>query len=289
MSTNGEVGKGAVVVTGPTPGHGRACAIYLAGRGYRVFAGVRSPGDAERLAREGSGLISPILLDVTNAGAIGQAAKEVGAAVGDAGLAGLVNNAGIAVSAPLEFIPLDELRRQFEVNVFGAVAVTQAFLPLLRRAKGRIVNIGSIGDRNALPFVGAYAASKSALAALGESQRRELRGSGMEVVLIEPGAVATPIWWEKGEAAADVLLAKLPAESEKLYGAAIEKLRAAARKISAGAVPPEAVAKVVETALTSQRPRTRVLVGTEAKVQAFLRWLLPDRALDAFFAKVLGL
>jgi NAD(P)-dependent dehydrogenase (short-subunit alcohol dehydrogenase family) len=241
-----------------------------------------------RLSREAIDGLSPVLLDVTDAGAIELAAKEVGAAVGESGLAGLVNNAGIAVSAPLEFVPMEDLRKQFEVNVFGAVAMTQAFLPLLRRAKGRVVNIGSIGGRNAQPFLGPYAASKSALAALSESLRRELRGSGMEVVLVEPGAVATPIW-EKGEVAADALLARLPAESERLYGASIEKLRAVAKKLSAGAAPPEAVAQAVETALTSPRPRTRVLVGTEAKVQAFLRWLLPDRMLDAFFAKVLGL
>ncbi len=288
MAANGNVGKGAVVVTGASTGIGHACALHLAGLGYLVFAGVRSQADAERIGREGSGRLSPLLLDVTNAAAIEQAAKEVRAAVGDAGLAGLVNNAGIVVSSPLEFVPLDDLRKQFEVNVIGAVAVTQAFLPLLRRAKGRIVNIGSIGDRNALPFVGPYAASKSALAALNESLRRELRGSGMEVSLIEPGAVATPIW-DKSEAAADERLAKLPPEAERLYGTALEKMRAAAKKVSAGAVPPEEVAKAVEAALTSPRPRTRTLIGTEAKVQAFLRWLLPDRVLDAFFAKVLGL
>jgi len=288
MATNADLEKGAVVVTGASTGIGRACALHLEGLGYRVFAGVRSQADAERIGREGSGRLVPILLDVTDVGTIVSAAKEIGAAVGDAGLKGLVNNAGIVVTAPIEFVPLDDLRRQFEVNVIGAVAVTQAFLPLLRRAKGRIVNIGSIGGRNALPFVGPYAASKSALAAITESLRRELRGSGIEVSLIEPGAVATPIW-EKSEAAAMERMAKFPPEVATLYGPALVKVQAAAKKVSAGAVPPEVVAKAVEEALTSPRPRTRTLIGTEAKVQAFLRWLLPDRLLDAFFAKVLGL
>ncbi len=288
MTVNGGLGKGAIVVTGASTGIGHACAIHLDRLGHRVFAGVRSQADAEKLAREGSGRLSPILLDVTDAGAIEQAAKEVGAALGDAGLAGLVNNAGIVVSSPLELVPIDDLRRQFEVNVIGAVAVTQAFLPLLRQAKGRIVNIGSIGGRTGPPFVGPYAGSKAALALMSDSLRRELRGSGMEVSLIEPGAVATPIW-EKSEAAAEERRAKFSPDGEKLYGTALEKMRAAARKVSGLAVPPEAVAKAVEAALTSPRPRTRTLVGTEAKVQALLRWLLPDRLLDALLAKVLGL
>jgi len=288
MTMNGDLGKRAVVITGASTGIGRACAIHLDALGYRVFAGVRSQADAERIGREGSGRLTPILLDVTDVGAIVSAAKEIGAAVGDAGLAGLVNNAGIVVSSPIEYVPLDDLRRQFEVNVIGAVAVTQAFLPLLRRARGRIVNIGSIGGRNALPFVGPYAASKSALAAITESLRRELRGSGIEVSLIEPGAVATPIW-EKSDAAAMERMTKFPPEVATLYGPAMLKVQAAAKKVRAGAVPPEMVAKAVEDALTSPRPRARTLIGTEAKVQALLRWLLPDRLLDAFFAKFLGL
>jgi len=288
MTMHGDLGKGAVVITGASTGIGRACALHLDALGWRVFAGVRSRADAERVGREGSGRISPILFDVTDPGAIALAAKEVGAEVGAAGLAGLVNNAGIVVSAPMEFVPMDDLRAQFEVNVIGAVAVTQAFLPLLRRAGGRIVNIGSIGGRIGAPFVGPYAASKAALALMGDSLRRELRGSGVEVALIEPGAVATPIW-EKSEAAAEERRAKFSPEGEKLYGAALEKMREAARKVSGMAVPAEEVARAVEAALTSPRPRTRTLIGTEAKMQALLRWLLPDRLLDALLAKFLGL
>jgi NAD(P)-dependent dehydrogenase (short-subunit alcohol dehydrogenase family) len=280
--------KGAVVVTGASTGIGRACALHLDGRGHRVFAGVRRREDGERLRQEGSPGLTPILLDVTDAGSIDLAAKEVGAALGAEGLQGLVNNAGIVVSCPLEFVPMDDLRRQFEVNVFGAVAVTQAFFPLLRKTRARIVNIGSIGGRNALPFVGPYAATKSALGSISEALRRELRGSGIEVTLIEPGAVATPIW-EKSDADALDRLAKLPPEAEARYGPAIAKVRAAANKISAGAVPATEVARAVEAALTSPRPPARTLVGTKAKVQAALRWLLPDRAVDALLAKFLGL
>jgi NAD(P)-dependent dehydrogenase (short-subunit alcohol dehydrogenase family) len=209
------VATGTVVITGASTGIGRACALHLDSLGFDVFAGVRKPEDGERLAAEGSERLRPLQLDVTDAAQVEAAAREVGEAVGDRGLAGLVNNAGIAVSAPLEFIPIDELRHQLEVNVIGQVAVTQALLGLLRRGKGRVVNIGSIGGRVALPFVGPYAASKIALEALTDSLRRELRRTGVEVSIVRPGGIATPIW-DRGIGAADQIREQMPPEGESV-------------------------------------------------------------------------
>jgi NAD(P)-dependent dehydrogenase (short-subunit alcohol dehydrogenase family) len=279
---------GTVVITGASTGIGRACAIHLDSLGFGVFAGVRKPEDGERLAAEASERLRPLLLDVTDAGQVEAAARQVGEAVGDRGLAGLVNNAGIAVSAPLEFIPIDELRRQLEVNVIGQVAITQALLPLLRRGKGRVVNIGSIGGRVALPFVGPYAASKFALEALTDSLRRELRRAGVEVSIVRPGGIATPIW-DRGIGAAEQIRERMPPEGEAAYGSALDATRAAAADIGRNGLPPEAVAKVVEHALTARRPRTRYLVGRNAKMRAALAKVLPDRLFDRMIARAMGI
>jgi NAD(P)-dependent dehydrogenase (short-subunit alcohol dehydrogenase family) len=280
--------SGTVVITGASTGIGRACAIHLDSLGLEVFAGVRKSEDAERLAAEGSERLRPLLLDVTDGGQVEAAARQVGEAVGGRGLAGLVNNAGIAVAAPLEFIPIDELRRQLEVNVIGQVAITQALLPLLRRGKGRVVNIGSIGGRVALPFVGPYAASKFALEAFTDSLRRELRAAGVEVSIVRPGGIATPIW-DRGLDAADRIRAQLPAEAESLYGHALDATKSAAADIGRNGLPPEAVAKVVEHALTARRPKTRYLVGRDAKMRAALAKVLPDRVFDRMIARAMGI
>jgi NAD(P)-dependent dehydrogenase (short-subunit alcohol dehydrogenase family) len=221
---------------------------------------------------------------VTDAGSIAAARAELG----EAPLAGLVNNAGIAIAAPLEFIPIERLRRQLEVNLVGQVAVTQALLPALRRAGGRIVNVSSIGGRVALPLLGAYASSKFALEAVSDSLRRELRGQGVDVIVIEPGGVKTPIW-QKGNRVADEVRAELPPEAERLYGATVAALRAETEKIERKrGLPPRAVAEVIGTALISKRPRTRYLVGTDARVRARLAAVLPDRVMDRLIARALG-
>jgi NAD(P)-dependent dehydrogenase (short-subunit alcohol dehydrogenase family) len=198
-----------VVVTGASKGIGAAVARRLAADGYRVVAGVRRAGDAEALRAELGERVVPALLDVTDPEAVAATAALVGREVGEHGLAGLVNNAGIAVAAPLEFLPPEELRRQLEVNVVGPHAVTKALLPLLRRGRGRIVNVGSVGDRIASPLTGAYAASKFALRALTDALRLELSRWGIAVVLVEPGSTATPIW-ETSLAAAERLRRTLP-------------------------------------------------------------------------------
>jgi len=271
-------GRGAVVITGASTGIGRASALELDSRGFHVFAGVRRDEDADRLRAERPS-IEPLRIDVTDAASIAAARDHVAEAVGARGLAGLVNNAGIAVPGPLEHLPIDELRRQLEVNLVGQVAVTQAFIALLRTARGRIVNIGSIGGRVALPLLGPYAASKHAMEGITDSLRRELRPWGIEVSIVRPGPIATEIW-ERGNANADELLERMPGAAAD-YGPAIERARAFAAQRTREAVPPSAVAEVVAQALTADKPRTRYLVGPQARLLAGLRAVLPDRWFDA--------
>ena len=273
--------SGVVVVTGASTGIGEATASHLASLGFEVRPGVRKPEDAERLREQG---LAPLMLDVTDQASITAARSELG----DGPLAGLVNNAGIAVSGPLEFLPVDEVRRQLEVNVVGQVAVTQALLPALRRGRGRIVNISSIGGRVALPLLAPYNASKFALEAISDSLRRELRRFGVEVVVVEPGGVKTPIW-DKGNQSADTLIEEAPPEATELYGDMIEAIRAESRKIAQErGLPPGAVAEVVGRALTAKRPRTRYLVGRDAKMRAALAKRVPDRAMDALIVRALS-
>lgn len=278
-------GRGAVVITGASTGIGRACAVDLDSRGFRVFAGVRRDEDGEALRAERAS-IEPLHIDVTDEASIAAARDRVTEAVGEAGLAGLVNNAGIAVPGPLELLPVDEVRRQLDVNVIGQIAVTQAFMPLLRTARGRVVNIGSIGGRVALPLLGSYAASKHAMEGISDSLRRELRPWGIEVSLVRPGPIATEIW-DRGNATADELLARMP-EAATLYGPAIERMRAFAAQRTRQAVPPSAVAEVVADALTADKPRTRYLVGPQARALATLRAALPDRWFDRLLERAAG-
>jgi NAD(P)-dependent dehydrogenase (short-subunit alcohol dehydrogenase family) len=268
----------SVVVTGAAKGIGAAIVRRLAADGFRVVAGVRRTEDAQALREQLGDRVLPVLLDVTDPGAVAAAAGLLGGEVGDRGLAGLVNNAGIAVAAPLEFLPPAELRRQLEVNVVGQHAVTQALVPLLRRGQGRIVNLGSIGDRIVAPMTGPYHVSKFALRAWNDTLRLELSAWGIQVVLVEPGAVATPIW-ETSIAAAERLQQTLPSGVEELYGRAIAAARASALRSAARGMPADQVAAVVARALTVRRPRARYLVGVDARVTAMVA-RLPDRLRD---------
>ena len=276
--------KGTVVVTGASTGIGAACALRLDKEGFHVLAGVRQAADGDALQHAASDRLIPMRLDVTDATAIATASQIVARAVGDAGLAGLVNNAGIAVTGPLEFLPIDQLRVQLEVNVIGQVAVTQALLPFLRMARGRIVTIGSISGRLAAPFFGPYSASKFALEALTDSLRGELRPWGIHVAIVEPGNIATPIW-QKSLAAADTLIAQAPAEALRLYGPAIAGVRRYAANVRG--IPADRVAKAVVHALTAQRPRTRYLVGRDARFAALVAHL-PDHFRDWLLARMLS-
>jgi len=187
----------------------------------------------------------------------------------------------------VEFLPLDDLRRQLEVNLVGHVAMTQAMLPMLREGRGRIVNVSSIGGRVGNPFVGAYVASKFAIEGLTDSLRRELRPLGVGVSVVEPGSVATEIW-RKGEDGAQEMLEALPAEGVEVYGEAIADMQRTAAKIAEQAIPPEKVAAAIAHALTARRPKTRYLVGLDARIQAGLASLLPDRAFDALIARFMA-
>lgn len=276
-----------IIITGASTGIGEACALHLDKLGFQVFAGVRKDIDAQSLKRKASKRLSPIFLDVTNADSIASATKIVKDAVGAAGLCGLVNNAGIVVAAPLEFLPLAEFRRQMEVSVIGHVAVTQALMPLLRIAQGRIVNMGSVGGRMSAPLLGPYHASKFALTAITDSLRMELQPWGIRVVLIEPGPVVTPIW-EKALTEADKMRQNLPPEADALYGRAMKITEKTAALMSQSGISPDVVARAVVHALTTGKPKPRYLVGQFARVQALLN-LLPTPVRDRLTLKIMGL
>jgi NAD(P)-dependent dehydrogenase (short-subunit alcohol dehydrogenase family) len=278
--------RGGVVITGASTGIGHACALHLDRIGFRVFAGVRRDEDAERLRNAASERLEPVPIDVTDQDSISRAADHVVTSLGGDPLSGLVNNAGIAVSGPIEFLPIEELRKQLEVNFVGQVAVTQAFLPRLRRDGGRVVNIGSVGGEVALPFLSPYAASKHAIEGFTDSLRREVEPLGVHVAVVRPGAIQSSIW-ERGNAAADELIDALPAEAIEIYGDGLRRARAAADQRASEAAPAQAVADVVEHALTAGRPKTRYVVGRTGKVMVALERWLPDRAFDRLVARAM--
>ena len=278
----------SVVISGASTGIGKASALYLDSRGFRVFAGVRKSSDGDRLRAQASERLSVIFLDVSDEASIENARNTVSEALGGEALHGLVNNAGISISGPLEFVPFEDVRLQFDVNVFGPLTLTRAFLPHLRRARGRIVNLSSISGRVASPFLGPYAMSKFALEAFTDVLRRELAPWGIEVSAIEPGAIRTPIW-EKSIATAKTRIDAMPPKAHELYGPAMARLGAIAEKMGDEAPPPDGVARAVHHALTARRPKTRYLVGRDAKLQALFSRSLPDRWLDRLFRKFLKL
>jgi NAD(P)-dependent dehydrogenase (short-subunit alcohol dehydrogenase family) len=266
----------SVLVTGASSGIGLASSSRLSQAGWRVHGGVRTDADAAALREQG---IDPVELDVTDAAQIAAAAESVGNE-----LHGLVANAGIAIAAPLELVPLDELRRQLEVNVVGQVAVLQAVLPALRRARGRVVLMGSVGGRSALPFLGPYAASKHALEAFADVLRIELAPWGIAVSIVEPASVNTAIW-TKGAEQADAMRQQLSPRSQALYAARIARFREVALRRGPG-VDPDVVARAVERALTAPRPKARYLVGRDAHLRAWIE-RLPTRLRDRVLSKAL--
>ncbi len=274
-----------VLISGASKGIGRAIALRLDSRGFTVIAGVRGEADAQSLRGSASDRLRTIMLDITDQDQIRNAAATVEETVGDAGLDGLVNNAGIAVPAPLEFIPIDEFRRQIEVNLVGQLALTQALVEQLRKAKGRIINITSVGGRIAGRMLGAYHASKFAMEALTDTLRQELSPWHIQVVSVEPGAVATPIW-EAGAKTADRLMSRMPDRVRELYGADIARTRAGAERSARNGIPPDEVARVVQSALTARKPRTRYPVGRDGKIGARIIAKLPDRLRDRLLAGV---
>ena len=282
------VGRGAIVITGASSGIGAASALYLDRLGFTVWAGVRSKESGDALTRAASARLRVLTLDVTDPASITAARRTLAEAMPESGLAGLVNNAGISVAGPLELLPLDEVRTQFEVNVIGALAMTQALLPLLRRARGRIVNISSIAGLAATPFLGAYCGSKFALEAMSDALRLELAPWGIAVSLVEPGAIQSQIW-QRATMLATRTLGGVAPESLALYAQPLSRMQEVMNGAAARAIPAEAVARVLARAMTASRPRARYLVGKDARFRALLKWLLPDRAQDRLLAWFLGL
>jgi NAD(P)-dependent dehydrogenase (short-subunit alcohol dehydrogenase family) len=286
------------LITGASSGIGRASALRLASSGWTVLAGVRDRPAGERLEHEGAasaaqrgGRVQALLIDVTDAQEIAGAAERVEEEAGRAGSPGggldaLVNNAGIGVGGPLELAPIDEVRRQLEVNVLGQIAVMQALLPALRRARGRVVFLSSIGGRIAMPFLAPYAASKHAVEAIGDALRGELRTSGVQVTLIEPGSVATPIW-AKGKAELDRL--QIPSELDEQYGHVPAAMARVLEETTRRGIPPERVAETIERALAARRMKPRYVVGSDVRAALLIRGLLPAAVFDRLLQRQLGI
>jgi len=270
--------RGYVVVTGTSTGIGAAAAQYLGEHGYSVFAGVL-PNEADAIADHAEYGLTPLALDITDEASIAAARQVVGNAVGDRGLAGLVNNAGIVMPGPLEFQPLTDLRWQLEVNLFGQLAVTQAFLPLIRAGGGRIVNVGSIGGRIVLPLHGAYSASKFGMEAVSDALRIELRRWGIHVALVDPGATDTAIFGKTLESI-DAAKAELQGRGIDLYNEHFDAVRELVVKTAAAADPPIKVAEAIGDALMAKHPKTRYLAGHEAKSLAAVARTMPGKVKD---------
>jgi NAD(P)-dependent dehydrogenase (short-subunit alcohol dehydrogenase family) len=277
-----------VLITGASSGIGEGCARWLDARGHRVFAGVRRSEDGERLRIGASERLTPVLLDVTDAGSIEAARAGIEGLLGTDGMDGLVNNAGIAVAGPMEHVEIAALRRQLEVNVVGQVAVMQSFLPLIRRVRGRIVFIGSLSGRISNPFLAPYCASKFALEAIADACRIELRPWGIHVALLEPGSIATPIWNKPVDAG----VAADPARAEAIerdYGPAVAAFQRLAAAIGSRGVSTDVVSAVIEQALTERRPKARYAVGTDARLQLAVVPFLGDRVRDFLVRRVMKL
>lgn len=279
--------RGHVLVTGTSTGIGEATALHLSEQGFHVLAGVRRVKDGRALQERAAGQLTPVVVDVTKERTIAAARETIEAAVGKRGLAGLVNNAGVAVPGPLELQPMADFRLQLEVNLFGPLAVIQAFMPLIRRGNGRIVNVGSVGGMVVLPITGGYSVSKFGLHAMSDALRLELRQWGIHVSLVQVAPVESAIY-AKTYAALDGLRTKLGEEGYRLYEPQITAVRKTTEKAEADAEPPVVIAKAVHHALTSGRPKTRYLAGHGGRqVQAAAA--LPDHARDRALARELGL
>ena len=278
----------SIVITGASSGIGRATALRLARSGWRVFAAVRKEADATAVKAAAEGALETVQLDVTDAGSIAAAARDVATRLGGRGLDALFNNAGIGVIFPTEYGSLDALRNIYEINLFGQIAVIQAFLPLVRAAKGRIINTGSVGDHVAPPFVGALSSSKAAFASMSAALRLELRPQGIHVCVIEPGSISTPAV-EKTLGGVERTLADMPATGADLYGTAMRRMARAFMKTEQEGSHPEAVAAVVERALTDRNPRPRYAAGKSSRKLALLARFLPEKLVDRALLRTFGL
>ena len=278
----------AVVITGASTGIGRACALSLDRKGFRVFAGVRKDADGEALKRVASEALTPVYIDVTDGACIDAMTKLVDDAVGDAGLAGLINNAGTTLPHPVEYLPLDGFRGQLEVNLVGPLAVTKALLPLLRRSRGRVVNVTSAAGKAGVPLMAPYVAAKHGLEGLSDVLRLELSQLGIQVAVIEPGFISTAMRG-KLERDTEATIRALPEEGQRRYGAQLTKVAQSISEHAANGSQPDVVADAVLHALTSDKPRTRYPVGVGAKRMLLMRRVLSDRRFDRIILRAAGL
>lgn len=283
----------SIVITGASSGIGRATALRVARKGWWVFAAVRKDSDREEIHAEASqsGIrerLRPIILDVTDAASIERAADEVAQSLAGRGLDALFNNAGMGTTSPVEYTPLEKLREIYEVNLFGQIATTQAFLPLIRMGKGRIINACSVGDHITPPFGGPLASSKAAFASMCAALRLELRPEGIAVCILEPGSINTPAV-DKTLGGVEQTIAQLPADGAVRYGTAMRQMaRRFAQHERAGS-PPQVVAEVVERALTDRKPQTRYQAGKDSAKLALLARFLPEKLLDVAVLRTFGL
>ena len=288
MVENQSSDRGFVVVTGTSTGIGAATVSRLASNGFHVFGGVRREAEAEAARSMANGAVTPLMIDITDPAMTDAAAKTVEEAVGERGLAGLVNNAGIVKPGPLEFQPLDDFRRQLEVNLIGPLSVIQAFLPLIRRGRGRIVNVGSIGGLLVVPIQGAYSASKFGLEAVSDALRLELRQWKIPVSHVDPGVTDTPIFGKTlGEL--DRALDALHERGHAEYDAQFAAVRKVVEKSPESAAPAEDLAKAIADALTAEKPKTRYHAGHGSKQAFVAARTLTDHAKDRIVAHEVGL
>lgn len=280
-----------ILITGASTGIGRSIAIDLARGGDQVIGTVRNQKDADALlAATPSGAlpIRSLILDVTDGASVLRAAEELSNQLQGAGLHGLINNAGVAIAAPLEYIPIEDFQLQMEINLVGLLRTTQAFLPMVKKVRGRVINISSVAGRLAFPLAGPYHSSKHALEGLSDIMRLEFRRYGIEVVVIQPGAIRTPIW-DTAEKKASEIGKKLSPQALKDYDKLIHQVRKASAKAGEEGDDPQLCADVVRTALNAPRPRTRYIVGRNAKIGLFLRRIFSDRRMDMIVGKGLDL
>jgi len=277
-----------VVITGASSGIGKSCVARMSRLGWQVFATVRKQSDSDQIAREFGANVHTVLMDLENEASIAAAAQQIESQAAAHGLDGLVNVAGVGMVRPLEYASMKDLRQIFDINFFGQIAVTQALSRLLRKARGRIVNITSVGVNVAIPFGGLLNASKSAFAKVSDTLRLEMHSSGVRVIAIEPGAISTPAvdrtWGDLEE-----VIRNLPSEAQGQYGALIRKMAKRGYEMEKNGSSPDVVADALQHALTSSRPRIRYRIGKHAKILATLPKILPERVMDALLRKMLGL
>lgn len=278
--------RSTVLISGASTGIGQCCALRLAQSGFQVFAGYRQP-EAQKTLSALHPAIHPIQLDITSKQSIASAFDQIQESLQGKSFQGLINNAGIVIGGPLESISPERWREQLEVNLIGHIAVTQAFLPLLRESKGRIVNMGSVAGIQALPFVSPYSVSKFGLGVISDALRVELRPWGIQVALIEPGSIQTPIW-EKSRLTLETELENWPAELKTLYGSAMRQVKEASLRSGEKGISPTEVANAVLHALTAGCPKARYPIGNDAQFRRYFSWL-PDRLKDWIITRKLGL